>query len=284
MARNRSPNRDKAYEIYRRHDGKIRNKEIAEILGEDPKTISKWKTLDKWAEKLEAEKNSKKGNKKKKTAETAVIPADEMTLETERQMYEVQEFEVLTEKQILFCIYYLQCFNATKAYQRVYGTNRNVSAACGCKLLKKANIQLAIAKLRSNRINQALLKPEDIFQKFMDIAFCDLKEYLEFGTKETIVGINPDRTFKKESVPFLKLKNAEDVDGTLLAEMKETRYGISLKTVSVSDKLRALEWLANHMDMATAEQRAKVESLRSKVQVEQEKLHLQKEAAEANNW
>ena len=284
MARNRSPNRDKAYEIYRRHDGKIRNKEIAEILGEDPKTISKWKNLDKWAEKLESEKKAKKGNKKKKSEETEIIPADGITVETERQIYEVQEFEVLTEKQILFCIYYLQCFNATKAYQKVYGTNRNVSAACGCKLLKKANIQLAISKLRTNRINQALLKPEDIFQKFMDIAFCDLKEYLDFGTEEKIVGINPDRTFRKESIPFMKIKNAEDVDGTLLSEMKKTRYGIALKAVSVSDKLRALEWLANHMDMATAEQRAKVESLRSKVEVEQEKLNLQKAAAEANNW
>ena len=47
MARVRSPNRDKAYEIYKEHDGNITNREIASILNEDEKVIAVWKSRDK---------------------------------------------------------------------------------------------------------------------------------------------------------------------------------------------------------------------------------------------
>lgn len=49
MARERSPNRDKAYEIYKAHNGNIQNREIARILNISEKTISGWKAKDKWA-------------------------------------------------------------------------------------------------------------------------------------------------------------------------------------------------------------------------------------------
>jgi uncharacterized protein YjcR len=48
LARVRSPNRDKAYEIYKKHDGNITNREIASILNEDEKVIAVWKSRDKW--------------------------------------------------------------------------------------------------------------------------------------------------------------------------------------------------------------------------------------------
>lgn len=48
MARARSPNRDKAFEIYKDYDGNITNREIADMLDENEKTISNWKCRDKW--------------------------------------------------------------------------------------------------------------------------------------------------------------------------------------------------------------------------------------------
>lgn len=52
MARERSPNRDKAFELYKESNGKIQNREIANILGISEKTVSGWKTKDKWISKL----------------------------------------------------------------------------------------------------------------------------------------------------------------------------------------------------------------------------------------
>lgn len=48
----RSPNRDKAFEIFKDHNGDITNRKIAEMLDEKEKTISAWKSRDKWAAKL----------------------------------------------------------------------------------------------------------------------------------------------------------------------------------------------------------------------------------------
>lgn len=52
MARVRSPNRDKAFEIYKESNGNIQNREIAKLLDISEKTISGWKVKDKWNEKL----------------------------------------------------------------------------------------------------------------------------------------------------------------------------------------------------------------------------------------
>lgn len=52
MARQRSPNRDRAYEIYKEHEGKISSKEIAEILNEKINNVNTWRVKDKWSKKF----------------------------------------------------------------------------------------------------------------------------------------------------------------------------------------------------------------------------------------
>lgn len=52
MPRERSTNRNKAFEIYKEHKGNITLREIAKILETPEKTISGWKVKDKWDSKL----------------------------------------------------------------------------------------------------------------------------------------------------------------------------------------------------------------------------------------
>ncbi|MEW9080521.1 phage terminase small subunit-related protein [Terrisporobacter glycolicus] len=52
MARVRSPNRDKAYEIYKLNNGEILLKDIATQLDVKYTQVRKWKSQDKWEEKL----------------------------------------------------------------------------------------------------------------------------------------------------------------------------------------------------------------------------------------
>jgi len=51
MPKPRSPERDKAFEIYKQHGGNIENRRIAEQLGVDEKVIAVWKSRDSWAKK-----------------------------------------------------------------------------------------------------------------------------------------------------------------------------------------------------------------------------------------
>lgn len=57
MARQRSPDRNKAYEIFKEHHGDITNRKIAELLSTSQKTVSEktvggWKSKDEWIDKL----------------------------------------------------------------------------------------------------------------------------------------------------------------------------------------------------------------------------------------
>lgn len=49
MARARDPNRDKACEIWKQHNGEIKLKDIAEQLGISEGTVRGWKNKDKWS-------------------------------------------------------------------------------------------------------------------------------------------------------------------------------------------------------------------------------------------
>jgi len=52
MSRPRSSNRDKAYEMYIKFNGKITSKEISILLNENENNINCWKTQDKWKKRL----------------------------------------------------------------------------------------------------------------------------------------------------------------------------------------------------------------------------------------
>lgn len=60
----------------------------------------------------------------------------------------------------------------------------------------------------------------------------------------------------------VSFKESTEVDGTLISEVKQGRDGASIK---LPDRMKALQWLADHMDMATEEQRLKCEKLKAEV-------------------
>ena len=67
MARERDPNRSKAFEIYKEHAGNIDLVEIASQLNISPGTIRGWKSKDSWEEQLNGtlHKNTERSKRKK---------------------------------------------------------------------------------------------------------------------------------------------------------------------------------------------------------------------------
>ena len=72
----------------------------------------------------------------------------------------------------------------------------------------------------------------------------------ETGEKKTLT----------KTVNVVRFKDGSAVDGTLISEVKQGRDGASIKLL---DKQKALQWIAEHMDLATEEQRARVEKLKA---------------------
>lgn len=52
MGRQRSPNRDKSFEIFMEHNGRITSKEIADLLDENINNINNWRVQDKWSKRF----------------------------------------------------------------------------------------------------------------------------------------------------------------------------------------------------------------------------------------
>ena len=266
MPKARNPNREKAFEIYKKHKGEIDLVEIASQLNLAAGTVRGWKSKDKWAEKMNGtlRKNmerSKRKRENKKKANAEVID-------------QIIENPDLNDKQRLFCVLYVKCFNATKAYQKAYECSYETATVNGPRMLGNARVKEEIQCLKQNRLNRELISEADIFQKYIDIAFADITDYMEFGTEEVPVmavygpvKVKNEETGEEETLTRIvntaKFKDSLDVDGTILTEVKQGKDGAGIK---LADRMKALQWLADHMNLATEEQRAKIEKTRADIQ------------------
>ena len=257
MARAPDPRAEQAAAMF--HQGK-KLIEIAEALGVPEGTVRSWKNRYGWNATLQKPKRNV-AKKKEAEKEAAAEAVDQ-----------VMKNPDLTDKQRLFCVLYVRCFNATKAYRKAYGCSYETAMTNGAALLRNAQIRDEIAGLKQARLNREMLDEHDIFQKYMDIAFADITDYVEFGRERIqVMGAfgpvevkDPD-TGKKvplmKEVNTVRFRESAELDGTLIAEVKQGKDGASIKLM---DRLKALDWLSDHMDLATAEQRAKIAALRAR--------------------
>lgn len=281
MPRQRSPNRDKAFQIYKEYNGNIDLVKIAEILNLSPGTIRGWKNKDQWDNKLN-------GTLQKKSKNTERSKRKKNNVNKEPEFEEVTEIlnSELTDKQRLFCIYYLRCFNATKAYQKAYECSYEVAVVNGSRLLGNAKVKEEIHKLKQDKLNRAMLSTDDIFQKYMDIAFADITDFLIFGQEEVPVMsafgpvLDEGGNQVTKMVNTVKFRPWANVDGTLISEVKQGKDGASIK---LQDKMKALQWLSDRMDLLPTETQQKLKLENEKVNMAKEKLELDKQQANLDN-
>ena len=248
MPRQRSPSRDEAKRMYLDSKGKMLLKDIAKAVGKQDTQIRRWKSLDHWDEELKGnvtipkDNVTKQNNGIEKPPKTELLPEEIETLNNEE----------LTERQRLFCLYYVRWFNATKAYRKVYDCDYTTAMTNGSMLLRNTKIQEHIQAIKDAKIKQAMYTAEDFFQKMMDIAYSDATDFLSFGRR-----INEETGLEYNYVDFL---DSSEVDGTLIQEVKQGKDGCSIKLVS---KEFALKWLDKHYSEATDLQKAQLEQIRA---------------------
>lgn len=254
LPRIRDPNRDKSFEIYKANNGNIDLVEIASQLNVPPGTIRGWKAKDYWEQKLNGTLQKERNVPKGKSP-----PKSKRNKKSSAEVEQIINNPDLTDKQRLFCLYQIKYFNATKAYQKAYGCDYITANVNGSRLLVKASIQEEIKRLKQAKLNQATLEPGDIFQKYMDIAFSDVTDYLAFGRKEIVVDTDEDGNEVTAEINYVDFKDSNQVDGTLISEVKQGKDGVSIK---LADRMKALQWIADHMDLATEEQKARIEKFK----------------------
>lgn len=242
----------------------MKYKDIAAKYGVTLNTVKSWKTRYKWDKKSARTKKQKvraqKAEEKKRKQETA------------EQVEQVLGNPELNDKQRLFCLYYAKSFNATRAYLKAYpGCGYKTATVKSCVLMKDERIREEIFRLKQAKMNKAMLEPEDVFQKYMEIAFSDMTDFVSFGREEipAMTKNGPAFAVNEETgevepltreVNAVRFRESDEVDGGLISEISQGKDGVKIKLL---DKMKALDWLADHMDMATEEQKARVEKLKA---------------------
>ena len=241
----------------------MKYKDIAAKYGVSINTVKSWKKRYVWSrDKKECTKKGCTQNKKGAHKKEAVA----------EDVKQVVENGQLTDQQRLFCLYQSRMFNYTKAYLKAYpGCSYASAAVLGSRLMKNPVIRKEIEQLKQNRLNREMLTEDDIFQKYMDIAFSDMVDYVSFG-RETVPVMGAfgpveakdpetgEKTTLTKEVNVVRFRESDEVDGTLISEVKQGKDGASVKLM---DRMKALNWLAEHMDMATSDQKAKIELMKA---------------------
>ena len=81
----------------------------------------------------------------------------------------------------------------------------------------------------------------------MDIAFADMTDFVDIHGG------------------FVSVR--QEIDGSIVSEVSNTQSGIKIK---LADRMKALQWLSDHMDLATDKQKAEIALLKAKVQTDDE--------------
>ena len=258
----RAPN-EKVEQAKSLYDKGLKLIEISSQLNVPEGTVRSWKNRYHWDCNVAKEKRNVAKTKKNKKQNQEEPSVDEVS--------SIIENPELTDKQRLFCVHYIRSFNATKAYQKAYGCSYETAMVEGSSHLRNPKIKSEILKLKQERLNREFLSESDIFQKYMDIAFADITDYMTFGTEEVPVMAmygpvkikNPETGEEKQLtkiVNTVRFKDSSEVDGTILSEVKQGKDGASIK---LSDRMKALQWLSDHMNMATEEQKAKIAQIKA---------------------
>lgn len=257
MPKAKNPKVDEAEALYRKGEKLV---DIAAQLDVPEGTVRRWKSTYGWDKNTErSDKNNERSHRKKERRAAA---------EDIGQLIENQE---LTDKQKMFCLYYVKSFNATKAYRKAYGVDEYSAMAAASRLMSKDYIKAEICRLKQAKMCREMLSEEDIFQKYMDIAFSDITDYVDFGQEIVPVmgAFGPiqvtdqdtgEKVTLQKRVNAVRFKESYEVDGTLIQEVGQGKDGAKIKLM---DKQKALSWIADHMDFATAEQAAKIENLKA---------------------
>lgn len=259
---------EKAGLAYQDYLNGMKYKDIASKYNVSLNTVKSWKRrkwldMEKGVQPKEKSVHTKCTQKKRDKSP----PITELSIEE----IETLKNEELTDKQRLFCLYYSKTFNATRAYQKAYGCNYQTSMVNGPRLLGNARVKDEIMRLKKERCARSMIEQEDIFQKYMDIAFADVTDFLSFGQEEVpvmgafgpVMDDDPDTGEKvqlKKIVNKVAFRESDEVDGTLIGEVKQGKDGASIK---LPDRMKALQWLSDHMGWATDEQKARIELIQA---------------------
>ena len=257
MEDNKSPTYELAEQDY---IAGMKYKDIAEKYGVSINTVKSWKGRYNWSK----DKKSVHTKKKKVCTQTKKLESEKEPITEE--VDEVIGSDGLTKKQRLFCLYYIEDFNATRSYKRAYKCDYETAMASGSRMLRNVKVKNEIDRLTEECLQEkeidSKLISKRLLQKFIDIAFSNINDFIEVEIKER----------ERDDGSVARWNNIivyEEFDGSIVSEISQGKDGVKVK---LADKIRALEFLAKYNNVLSADIREKLELERKKVEIAQSKV------------
>lgn len=210
-------------------------KDLAEKHGISPGTLRSRKNREKWQKRGSPDDATQHVTQRKNVAtKKKVAPkAKEILRETDLEDWEE-----------VFCLEYLKHFNKTKAYHKARPDVTYGSASVeGSRMFGKPKIQKRLAELKQARNEQLFLEGADIDEQWAKQAFADVSDFVEFGT-ETQAVLDDDGNLQEVIKNYVRFRNADEVDGSLIQEVKMGRDGPVIK---LYDKQKAMQELQKRL-------------------------------------
>ena len=202
-------------------------KALADKHGVKSSTLRSRKNREGWTKKEETTQRNTQRNVKKNVATQR---------NTEKAVRQIEENPDLNEKQKLFCLYYSQSFNATQSYMKAYKVSRDTADANAYRLMGNDGIRAEIQRIKDARRTDWLIDDRDLIEPWMQQAFADIGDYVDFGTEEvTLFGEDDMPLFDEKGEPvthkrsYIYFKDPGQIDTSLIHEVKMGRDGAVLK-------------------------------------------------------
>ena len=220
----------------------MKYKDIADKYEVSLNTVKSWKQRYKWRKDDKKACIQKTKKYAHKTDETNASKKD-----IKKETIEILVESELTEKQRLFCIYYMQSFNATQSAIKA-GYSRDTAYQIGFENLRKPKIKEYLTELKELYAQDDYLETKRLLDRHKQIAFSDLRDYIDENGE---------------------LKNLKNTDGTLIKKItvreSSTSQGYSKSSsIELEDRSKSLEFLN------------KVYGLDPSFKIQMEKINLEK--------
>lgn len=233
----------------------MKYKDIAAKYDVSINTVKSWKKRNGWVRG--APKQKSVHPKSEKVAPKKEIPA----------VRELLEDTDLNDKQKAFCIYYLQRYNATWAYQKAYGGNYETALRAGPRLLGNVGVKNYLAELKKQQSQDLYATANDILLRYLKQATSDVTDVLSFKTKKRLVyykihdkdGPYEDAGGKFRYEPkidpetgeqayyyehLITLKDSKDID---TSNIKSIRIDKGEPVVEMEDRQKAMQILLDRL-------------------------------------
>ena len=250
--------------MYKDSKGEKPIEEIAEDLGKSISLIRKWKSKDKWDENITG--NITTGKK--------VITKVENP-KTKKKLKEILDDEELSEKERLFCLYYVKYFNGTQAALKA-GYSKDGAHVQASRLLRRERVSSYIKELKGELVENVFVEALDVLKEYIKIAFADITNYVTFGQREVEFQDDEGNQFTR-MMNFVDLQEADLVDGSIITEVKQGKDGVSVK---LADKMKALDKLSQYFDLVPDTFKHQIEAERHRMQQEMQKVQIEKVKAD----